>query len=343
MRRRLIAPLILLVAAAGGGYWWYAHRAVAIDEVVLYGNVDLRQVEVAFTDSARVAEVLVEEGDRVTVGQVLARLDTGRLAPQIAHAEAQVAAATAVVDKLASGSRPQEIAQARANVDAARADADNARHNHERLAALAETAGGGSVVTQSQLDAAKAALDASQARLVAAEQALELVIAGPRREDVAQAEALLDAAKAQLALLNQQLADADLVAPVAGVVRSRLIEPGEIASPQRPVVSLAVVDPKWVRAYVSGPDLPRLRPGMSASVAVDGLPEEPLQGRIGFISPVAEFTPRAIQTEELRTSLVYEVRVLVTDPDDVLRLGMPATVRLSAGAASATAAAEPPP
>jgi HlyD family secretion protein len=118
------------------------------------------------------------------------------------------------------------------------------------------------------------------------------------------------------------------MAPVDGVVRTRLMEPGEMASPQQPVFSLAIIDPKWVRAYVSEPDLGKVRPGMAAFVAVDSFPDRRFDGWVGFVSPVAEFTPKAVQTEELRTSLVYEVRVFVQDPSDSLRLGMPATVYL---------------
>jgi HlyD family secretion protein len=338
MNRRPIIALAVLALAGGGGFaWWYSHRGASTDEVVLYGNIDLRQVEVAFTDSGRIVDVLVDEGDRVTRGEVLARLDTGRLTPQIDQVKAQIAAQTAVVDKLRSGSRPEEIEQARASVDAAQADADNAAVSYERLQMLTSS-GGNAIVTASQVDAAKAAFDAAQARLTVAQKGLELVVAGPRKQDVEQAEAQLQAIDAQLALLDRQLADAELLAPVDGVVRSRLMEPGEIASPQRPVFSLAIVDPKWVRAYVSGPDLPKVRPGMDAAVTVDGTGDTRFAGRIGFISPVAEFTPRSIQTEELRTSLVYEVRVLVTDPRDELRLGMPATVNLLPVQASATAA-----
>ena len=109
------------------------------------------------------------------------------------------------------------------------------------------------------------------------------------------------------------------------------MEPGEMATPQGPVFALAITDPKWVRAYVAEPDLGKLRPGGSAAIIVDSYPKLRFEGWIGFISPVAEFTPKAVQTEELRTSLVYEVRVFVKDPDDALRLGMPASVHLIFG------------
>jgi HlyD family secretion protein len=102
-----------------------------------------------------------------------------------------------------------------------------------------------------------------------------------------------------------------------------------MSSPQRPVFSLAITDPKWIRAYVAETDLGKIHPGIAASVMVDSFPNRRFAGWIGFISPVAEFTPKAVQIEELRTSLVYEVRVFVKDPSDELRLGMPATVSFS--------------
>ena len=127
-------------------------------------------------------------------------------------------------------------------------------------------------------------------------------------------------------VLRQQLKDAQLIAPIDAVIRTRVMEPGEMASPQRPVFSLAITDPKWVRAFISEPDLGKIKQGMAAAIAVDSFVDRRFEGWIGFISPVAEFTPKTVQTEELRTSLVYEVRVFVKDPDDELRLGMPASV-----------------
>ena len=117
------------------------------------------------------------------------------------------------------------------------------------------------------------------------------------------------------------------------MVRSRLLEPGDMATPQRPVFALALTKPKWVRVYISETNLGRIKPGTSARVLTDSHPDQPIAGKIGYISSVAEFTPKAVQTEELRTNLVYEVRVLVDDGSDVLRLGQPATVYLDAGAA----------
>jgi HlyD family secretion protein len=325
-KNALVMSLALLALAASGTAWWFAHQSDPSLELVLYGNVDLRQVELAFNNSERIAAVLVEEGDRVRKGEILARLDTGRLWPQVREAEARVAAQREVVEKLHHGSRPEEIAQARANVESAKADAINARAQYKRRKTLAQN----SVISQQDLDNAKAALDVANAKLALNQKALDLAIAGPRAEDIAEAEAELNGDEAQLDLLRQELADAELVAPVDAVVRARLMEPGEMAAPEKPVLSLAVINPKWVRAYVAEPDLGKLQTGMAASVTVDSFPDRQFQGWVGFVSPVAEFTPKTVQTAELRTSLVYEVRVFVKDPVDQLHLGSPASVHLIA-------------
>ncbi len=329
MRRTILILLfILVIGAVGGLAWWLTQRENGPRQLVVYGNVDLRQVQLSFNNSERIAAVLVQEGDRVRQGQLVARLDTRRLEPQVAQAEAQAAAQRQVVQRLRNGSRPEEIAQARANVDSAKADAVNARQQYERVKGAAEMSAG-RAVRQQDVDSAKAALEVAKAKLAVNEKALDLAVIGPRKEDIAQNEAQLRANEAQLAFLRQQLIDAQLLAPIDAVVRSRILEPGDMASPQKPVFTLAITDPKWVRAYVSEPDLGKVHPGMAASVAVDSFPNRRFDGWVGFISPVAEFTPKSVQTEELRTSLVYEVRVFVKDPSDELRLGMPATVYLN--------------
>ncbi len=321
------AVLIVGVIAVAAAMWWWLGRHQSPAELRLYGNVDLRQVELPFNGSERIARVLVQEGDRVTRGQLLAQLDTSRLAPQVAKAEADLAAQSQAVDRLHNGNRPEEIAQARANVDAAAADADNARAQFTRLRALSDSSAGRAVSRQ-DMDTGKAALDTAEARLAVNRKALALELAGPRKEDIAQGEAQLHADQAQLALVQQQLKDADLLAPLNAVVRSRIVEPGEMASPQKSAFTLAITDPKWVRVYVAETNLGAVREGKSATVTVDAFQGRSFSGWVGFISSVAEFTPKSVETTELRSSLVYEVRVFVRDPGDELRLGMPATVHL---------------
>ncbi len=325
MRRTILIILVAAVIAITAISWW-VHRqpGSSKDELLLYGNLDLRQVNLAFNGNERIETVLVQEGDRVTKGQVVGTLQMERLKANVAQAEARVEAQRQVVTRLKNGSRPEEIDQARANLNSAKADFANAGLVYERMK---KSAGAGASSRQ-DLDNAKAALDVAEARLRVNQKALDLALLGPRKEDKAEARATLLANEADLELLKQNLAYGTLISPANGVVQNRILEPGEMASPQRAVLSIAITDPKWVRVYASEPDLGKISTGMKATVGTDSFPGKIYKGWIGFISPVASFTPKTVETTELRTSLVYEVRVFVSDPTDELRLGMPATVSI---------------
>jgi HlyD family secretion protein len=326
MKKRAVSFLVALLTACGVAYagWRFGFGSGGREELVLHGNVDLRQVDLPFNAQQRVAAVLVEEGDRVSPGQVVARLETDRLQAAADEAAARVAAQQRIVEKLDNGTRPEEVAQARANLAAAEAEMANARRHFERKKKLDGT---GASNTE-EIDDARAAVETAEAVRDARKHALDLALAGPRAEERAEARATLAALEATLALRKRELADAELRSPVTGVVRNRVLEPGEMASPGTTAVTLAVTDPKWVRAYVNETDLGKVRPGTVAQVEVDAYPARQFEGWVGFVSPVAEFTPKNVETKELRTSLVYEVRVFFRDPKDALRLGMPATVRL---------------
>lgn len=327
MNKKAVAIAAAAIAIIAIAVYWFTNRNASSDVLVLHGNVDLRQVDLPFKDSERIDAVLVEEGATVKAGEVLARLDTTRIAPRVQQAEAKVTVQAEVLRKLRNGARPEEIAQARSAVVAAEAEAANARSQIDRLQSISD-ASKGRAISATDLEAASTQARASEANARSRREALDLLLAGTRTEDVQQAEAQLAAAQADLTLLRQQLKDAELVSPTDGVIRSRLMEPGELATPQRPVFSIAIANPKWVRAYLGEPDLGRVRVGMRARVTIDTYPGEPIDGEVSFISSTAEFTPKTVQTEELRTSLVYEIRVRLQDPQDRMRLGMPATVSI---------------
>jgi HlyD family secretion protein len=244
------------------------------------------------------------------------------LEPRTASREAQVRAQREVVARLEAGNRPEEVRKSKADLEAARADMENAGLTYKRVIQL-NTQG---VDTAQREDDVRAALDVAKARAAAAGETYDLMVLGPRKEDIAAAKATLQAYEADLALARRELADAQLYAPTNGIIRNRLLEPGDMASPQKPVFTLALDNPVWVRAYVPETDLGKIRSGMKAEVTTDSFPGKRYPAWIGFVSPTAEFTPKSVETSEVRTKLVYEVRAFVPNPQGELRLGMPAEV-----------------
>jgi len=326
-RIRFLLPLILILIVAGiAGYvfWQRTDGDITGDTLTLHGNVDIRQVQLAFNGSERISDMRFQEGDRISKGDLLASLDKTRLQHAADEAAARVAAQQEVVAKLKAGTRPEEIRQLRAEVEAAHITAANAERTSRRLADLTTR----KLASQEQADNARAVADAAKAKLRAAEEALHLAEAGPRKEDIAAAEAVLKADQAQLSLVQRQLSDADLYAPADGVIQERLLEPGDMTSPQRPVYTLALTDPLWIRAYVGETELGLIHPGMRATVRTDSFPDKSYDGWVGFISPTAEFTPKSVETREVRTDLVYQVRIFVCNPQNQLRLGMPAVATI---------------
>lgn len=209
-------------------------------------------------------------------------------------------------------------------MQAAEATLNNAGMRSKRLEALAETKS----ISRQEADDAVASRQVAAANLDVARKQLELLLAGSREEDVAQALAQYNQAKASLTIREQNLKDAVLYAPGNGVVRNRILEKGDMASPQKPVYNISLNHTKWVRAYLTESQLGKVKPGFSATVRNDSFPDTGFKGTVGFISSVAEFTPKNVETPDLRTALVYEVRIIVDDPDNRLRLGAPATVTI---------------
>lgn len=320
-------PIAIAIAAAlvalGAGGWWLAHRPAPDDGGLrLAGNVDVRQVDLSFRVEGRLAKLLVEEGDRVAAGQVVAEMDDGYLKDAVRIAEARVAAQEAQFAKLEAGNRPQEIAQVKAELEKAEAALNNARATYDRRAALPID----STISRQSLDDARNVLRQAEAQASRARQALDLSRQGFRDEDIAIARAQLDGEQATLDLMRRRLADAVLTAPSDGTIMTRVREPGSMTLPGATVATLALTQPMQVRAWVAEPDLGRAVPGTKVEIVTDG--GHRYHGQVGFVSPVAEFTPKSVETRELRTSLVYRLRIVVADPDESLRQGMPVSVHL---------------
>ena len=325
MRKRL--AIILAVVAALAIASWFVYQQVTADRghlLTLQGNIDIRQVNVGFRVSGRVKEMKLEEGDVVHAGDLIAQLDDVPNQDQVRLAEAQVAQAQAASTKMVNGYRPEEIEQARAQLAQTKANYQNALRNFERQDALQQS----HVISKSDYDNALATRDSLKGQVDVAQANLDLELAGNRAEDIENAKAQLDNAKANLAMAQQNLTDCQLVAPVDGVIITRAVEPGTIVSTSSVIYSICQNEPVWVRTYVDERDLGRIYPGMKALVSNDTNPNRPYVGQIGFISPVAEFTPKNVETRELRTDLVYRLRVIITKPDRYLRQGMPVSLRI---------------
>lgn len=329
MNKKVIAIVLVVIAVVIVGFWtWKYNNKNQKDNVLtLYGNVDIRQVSLAFEQSGRIEKLLVQEGDKVKAGQVLAALNTNALHIQAKQAQAQLKAQQEAIVKQDVGARPEEITQAKAQLASAQAELDKTNKNLQRLQILVSSTDG-RAISQQELDYAKSNKDSAQAAVRERQANLELIIKGARKEDREATKAQYEVTKANLDLINYNLTQAELKSPVNAVVRARLQEVGDMATEQKAVYTLALIDPKWIRVYVNEQDLSSIKMGGTAQVIRDSDPNQPINGKIGYISSVAEFTPKTVQTEEIRTTLVYEVRVYVNDPNDQLKMGQPVTVKV---------------
>lgn len=321
----VIAAIAIAIAVAGAGLLWLQRTGDADAPLRLYGNVDIREVQLAFRQPGRVAHMMFDEGDAVAAGARMASLDPQPYREAFAAADAAVQIAEAELGKLRRGLRPQEIAQAREALNRALAAANEAGRNFRRQSDLLMSGAS----SQRTVDAARAAHDQAVAGVNAANAALSQATEGYRREDIVAGEARVAAAEAARAQAATALADTELLAPSSGTVIARVREPGSMVANQSTVYSLSLDSPVYVRAYVGEPDLGRIAPGMRVRVRSDSS-DKAYTGQIGFISPRAEFTPKTVETPDLRTDLVYRLRVVIDtgDADAALRQGMPVTVEV---------------
>ncbi len=321
------APLILLVVTTLCGvayYAWHTHAKRQEQKLLLYGNVDIREVSLGFRVSGKLLNVLKDEGDTVKAGETIARLDPEPIRREVEQATAQLEAARAKFALQEAGYRREDIEKARANVAEAEANLANAERNLSRKKQLIAK----QVSAQQELDDAVAAKDEAVARTNSARAALALQEAGFRPEEIAQAHADVSQAEATVASAKLRLTDTELIAPEDGVVMTRAYERGAILTTGATLFTISLLNPVWVRAYVPEDRLGNIHPGMEVKLFTDSDRQHPYTGQIGYISPQAEFTPKNVETPELRTSLVYRLRVIVSDPRKSLRQGMPVTVRL---------------
>ncbi|MCD7088296.1 secretion protein HlyD [Klebsiella quasipneumoniae] len=321
----VILLIVILLAALGGGWWWY--QSSRQQPLTLYGNVDIRTVNMSFRVGGRLASLTVDEGDSIRAGQTLGELDRAPYENALLQAQANVSTAQAQYDLMMAGYRSEEIAQAAAAVNQAQAAYDYAQNFYQRQLGLRAS----SAISANDLENARSSRDQAQATLKSAQDKLRQYRAGNRPQEIAQAKASLEQAQAALAQAKLDLHDTVLTAPSDGTLMTRAVEPGSMLNAGGTVLTLSLTHPVWVRAYVDEKNLGQAQPGQAVLLYTDSRPDKPYHGKIGFVSPSAEFTPKTVETPDLRTDLVYRLRIVVTDADGALRQGMPVTVSFDNG------------
>ncbi len=272
MRISLVVALLVLLVI-GAYILWDGRRNS--NELILFGNVDIRQVDLGFRVAGRVENLYFQEGDLVRAGSLMATLEREPYGDEHLQAEAQA--------------------------ESAKFTYENTEKLLKRRNALQSDGG----VSQEDFQTSET------------------------NKDVALAA--VKAAAAAVGVAKKNLTDTNLYCPTDGTILSRVREPGSVVSPTDPVYTLSILSPLWIRAYVQEPDLGRIYPGMEGEVFTDTKSTPVYKGKIGFISPVAEFTPKTVETASLRTSLVYRIRLYIDHPGPELRQGMPVTIKFPHG------------
>jgi HlyD family secretion protein len=390
MKKIILIVVVIAVLAAAGILAYRSLHPEITNRIVISGNIELTQVDIAFKTSGRLIERTVNEGDPVQKGMVIARLDREQLLHQretaeaaLGTAQAQLAesisalkwqretmqadmqlrnadlsAAQSQLQQLKNGSRPQEIQESQAAVAAAQSQYDQAKKDWERAQTLYKN----DDISTSQYDQFHARFEGADANLKQVKEHAGMVQAGPRSETiesasaqveraraslrVGQANAIeskrreqdivarqgdIERAKAQIALIDSQMADTIAVSPINGMVLVKAADVGEILAPGTSVVTVGDIEHPWLRAYIREQDLGRVKIGDKVKVTTDSYRDKVYDGHISYISSEAEFTPKQIQTSEERVKLVYRVKIDVDNPRHELKSNMPADAEIVTG------------
>jgi HlyD family secretion protein len=323
MRRRVSLLAAIAVGTILLALWWWKKVEERREQAIRgSGLIEVTEVDVAFEVPGTIAERFVDEGALLDRGEPIARLDDREYRLQVERWQAAKAAAEARYELLKRGPRGQEVDQALAALESAQAEFEVRQRDLARIEELFRRG----VVSQAELDRARGAFTAAQSGRDSARARLDMLKEGFRTEEIEQGRAQLREAEKALALAELNLARCQLFAPIAGRVLSKNREVGEVVAPGTPVVTMGDLARPWLNVYVSERDLGKLRLGMEAQVYVDAYPGRPFPARVSYIADKSEFTPKNVQTQEERAKLVYRVKVELSNPDGVLKPGMPADV-----------------
>ncbi len=316
---KAVPPALVLAAAVLGGA---CRKGDDSGLIVASGHVEATEVLVSTKVAGTVESLSVDEGSTVKPGQELARIDTTDARLALAAARADRSQADADLRLRVAGAREEDVREARAGVARAEADLDGAQKDLARMEGLLASGSG----TSKSRDDARTRRDVARASLDGARERLHRLEAGSRREEIDAARARRESADARIAQLEQQLKDALVSSPAAGVVTEKLTEAGELAARGTGLVVVTDLASAWLNVYVPEPDLARIRLGQEAEVRTDD--GQVRKGRVSFISPRAEFTPKNVQTRDERVKLVYRIKVALENADSLFKPGMPAEARL---------------
>lgn len=304
----------------------------AVGLITASGTVEATEADLGFQVPGRIEQIVVREGDAVDSMMELAWLDRAEILARRDAADAQVAAARAMLAELRSGFRAEEVAQGRAGLRAAEQRLNNVRRDYERTKRLYD----GGAVSRQALDHQETSLELATAEYEGAQEQLSILETGPRQERIAAQRAAVAQAEASLAQVDAVLHNAFIRSPFPGTISTRHREPGETVPAGAPVVTLLNLDDRWVRIFVREDEVGGLQIGQVAIITADTYPDRVYQGRVTFIADEAEFTPRNVQTTAERVKLVYRVKIQITgDPSYDLKPGIAADVQLDTGRPSA--------
>ncbi|MEW5807077.1 MAG: efflux RND transporter periplasmic adaptor subunit [Acidobacteriota bacterium] len=324
MRRIIIAGVIIAAVLAAGIVYYTTRNDKVSGALRVSGNIELTEVELSFKTGGLLMERLVEEGQDVKKGQIIARLDSVEIAREVERQMALVAAARATLAELERGFRPEEIKEGEAAVISAKADLERIRSDFDRQQKLFAR----EVISAMEFEAARAAHDMAEARLKQAEERLALLREGPRIERIEVARATLKQAEATLGIAQRQMENTTILSPIDGIILSKNAEAGEFVAPGTPVVTVGDISHVWLRAYVDETDLGRVKIGQKVKVTADTYPGKVYQGHVSFIASESEFTPKSVQTQKERVKLVYRIKVEIPNLDRELKPGMPADAEI---------------
>ena len=323
MKKKLtIALIILLISFIS--YKIYSNIFLKNENnLTFYGNIDTRTVNVGFRFLGKIENITKDEGEIVKKDEILVKLDTASLEKSLEELNEKIFASKLELSKLQTGYRQEEILEAKAAMEEAIENLNKTKDTYNRQANLFKTKSTSEenfTISQLNYKQALATLDKAKALY-------ELRKNGYRNEDIKIQESNLKSLEIQAEKLKIDLNDSVIKAPVDGVILTRFKEIGAITNAGESILEIAKTDEFWVRAYIDEKNLGNIKPGLKMSIQTDSRSEN-YEGVIGFISPVAEFTPKNIETQELRADLVYSFRVIVKNPDDKIRQGMPVTLKI---------------